>query len=158
MTVGTVRSFDVRTGYGFLKPDEGGVDVLVSICAVERARMAGLDQGQRLSFEVVHDERISRSCAENLRPATEPRIDTALPGEPAVDGRRAVGLTIGRPNTDRAREKQLRRIAERQGWRLRSRRGVYSLTDRTVSAAPDFRLSAEDVEFALARDRMEALG
>jgi CspA family cold shock protein len=53
-------------GYGFLKPDDGGVDVLVSICALERAGMASLDQGQRLSFEVVRDERIGRSCAENL--------------------------------------------------------------------------------------------
>jgi cold shock protein len=66
MTVGTVRWFDVRKGYGFLKPDDGGVDVLVDICALERAGMASLDQGQRLSFEVVHDERIGRSRAESL--------------------------------------------------------------------------------------------
>lgn len=66
MIVGTVQWFDVRKGYGFLKPDDGGVDVLVSICALERAGMANLDQGQRLSFEVVQDPRIGRSCAENL--------------------------------------------------------------------------------------------
>ena len=66
MTIGTVRWFDVRKGYGFLKPDDGGADVLVSICALERAGMASLDQEQRLSFEVVRDERIGRSCAENL--------------------------------------------------------------------------------------------
>ncbi len=66
MTIGTVRWFDVPKGYGFIKPDDGGVDVLVSICALERAGMASLDQGQRLSFEVVRDERIGRSCAESL--------------------------------------------------------------------------------------------
>ena len=66
MTIGTVRWFDVPKGYGFIKPDDGGVDVLVTICALERAGMASLDQGQRLSFEVVRDERIGRSCAENL--------------------------------------------------------------------------------------------
>ena len=66
MTIGAVRWFDVPKGYGFIKPDDGGVDVLVDICAVERAGMACLDQGQRLSFEVVRDERIGRSCAENL--------------------------------------------------------------------------------------------
>jgi cold shock protein len=93
MTVGTVRWFDARKGYGFLKPDDGGVDVLVDICALERAGMANLDRGQRLSFEVVHDERIVRSCADNLRPATEPRIDAALPRGPAVDRRRAVWPT-----------------------------------------------------------------
>ena len=67
MTIGTVRWFGVPKGYGFIKPDDGGVDVLVSICALERAGMASLDQGQRLSFEVVRDERIGRSCAESLR-------------------------------------------------------------------------------------------
>jgi cold shock protein len=92
MTVGTVQWFDVRKGYGFLKPDDGGVDVLVSICALERAGMASLGQGQRLSFEFARD-RIGRSCAENLRPATEPRIDAALPGEPAIVGRRGVWPT-----------------------------------------------------------------
>jgi cold shock protein len=96
MTVGTVRWCDGSKGYCFLKPDGGGADVLVNICALERAAMASLDEGQRLNFEVVYDERIGRSCAENLstpldyRPATEPHIDMAFPGEPAVDGRRAV--------------------------------------------------------------------
>jgi cold shock protein len=66
MTVGTVQWFDVRKGYGFLKADDGGGDVLVSICALERAGMASLNQGQRLSFVVVRDERIARSCAESL--------------------------------------------------------------------------------------------
>jgi cold shock protein len=66
MTIGTVRSFDVTKGYGFLKPDDGGVDVLVSICALERAGMASLDQGQLLSFEVVRDDRIGRSRAVKL--------------------------------------------------------------------------------------------
>jgi len=99
MIVGTVRWFDVSKGYGFLRPDDGGIDLLVDICALERAGMASLIQGQRLSFEVVHDERVGRSRAENLStpldcsPATEPHTDMALPGEPAVDGRRVVGLT-----------------------------------------------------------------
>jgi cold shock protein len=66
MTIGTVRWYDVRKGYGFIKPDDGGVDVLVDVCAVERAGMASLNQGQHLSFEVVRDERIGKSCAENL--------------------------------------------------------------------------------------------
>jgi cold shock protein len=66
MTVGTVRWFDVPKGYGFITPDDGGVDVLVSICALERAGIACLDQGQRLSFEVVRDERIDRPRAVSL--------------------------------------------------------------------------------------------
>ena len=66
MTIGPVRWFDVRKGYGFIKPDDGGVDVLVSVCALERAGMASLDQGQRLSFKVVRDDRIGRSRAGKL--------------------------------------------------------------------------------------------
>jgi CspA family cold shock protein len=64
--LGTVKYFDAPKGYGFIMPDDGGVDVLVTICAVERAEMTSLDQGQRLSFEVVHDQRIGRPCAEHL--------------------------------------------------------------------------------------------
>ena len=78
MTIGTVRWFDVRKGYGFLKPDDGGVDVLIDVCAVERAGMAGLYQGQRLSFDVVYDKRIGKSCADNLGASglqgSEPRL------------------------------------------------------------------------------------
>ena len=66
MTTGTVRMFDVHKGYGLIKPDDGGIDVLVDICAVERAEMSSLTQGQRLSFEIVYDERIGRSYAEKL--------------------------------------------------------------------------------------------
>ena len=73
MTMGTVRWFDASKGYGFIKPDDGGGDVMVEICALERAGMASLDQGQRLRFEVVRDERIGRSCAENLSVCAAPR-------------------------------------------------------------------------------------
>jgi len=66
MTMGTVRWFDVPKGYGLIKPDDGGVDVLVSICALERAGIASLDQGQRVSFDVVRDERIDRPRVVNL--------------------------------------------------------------------------------------------
>ena len=53
MTLGTVRSFDVLKGYGFIEPDSGGVEVLVTICAVERAGLDSLYQGEKVSFDVV---------------------------------------------------------------------------------------------------------
>jgi cold shock protein len=62
MVTGTVQWFEAPRGYGFTKPDSVGVDVVVTICAIERAGMVGLDQGQHLSFE----DRIGRSCAEKL--------------------------------------------------------------------------------------------
>ena len=40
--------------------------MLVDVCAVERAGMASLYQGQRLSFDVVYDKRIGKTCADNL--------------------------------------------------------------------------------------------
>ena len=46
MTIGTVRWFDAHKGYGFIKPDDGGVDVMVDICALDRAGIASLDKGQ----------------------------------------------------------------------------------------------------------------
>ena len=91
MTTGTVRWFDVPKGYGLIKPDDGGMDVLVDICAVERAEMASLTQGQRLSFEIVHDERVGRSYAENLI-ASEirtPPLNAFSPITP-LHGRRAI--------------------------------------------------------------------
>ena len=72
MTLGTVQCFDDPKGDGFIKPDHGGGDVLVSICAVERARMACLTKGQRIQFEVAYDERIGRSCAERLSAVRRP--------------------------------------------------------------------------------------
>lgn len=92
MTTGTVRCFDVPKGYGLIKPDDGGIDVLVDICAVERAEMASLTQGQRLSFEIVHDERIGRSYAEKLI-ASEirtPPLNAFSPITPLHHDRRAI--------------------------------------------------------------------
>ena len=89
MTIGTVEWFDVRKGYGFLKPDDGGVDVLVDVCAVERAGMASLYKDQRLSFEVVYDKRIGECDAQKNLGASgllaRARIDIALPFEPRID-------------------------------------------------------------------------
>ena len=67
MATGTVEWFDVRKGYGFIKPDDDGLDLLVDICALERAGLANLDRGERLSFEFVYNERTRSWRAENLR-------------------------------------------------------------------------------------------
>jgi cold shock protein len=92
MITGTVRSFDVHKGYGFIKPDDSGVDVLVDICAVERAEMHTLKQGQRVSFEIVYNESIGRSYAQNLI-ASEirtPPLNALSPITPLHADRRAI--------------------------------------------------------------------
>jgi cold shock protein len=67
MTQGTVKWFNGQKGYGFIEPDDGGKDVFVHISAVERAGMQGLNEGQKVSFEVTANRKTGKSSAENLR-------------------------------------------------------------------------------------------
>ena len=67
MNKGTVKWFNGQKGYGFIQPDDGSKDVFVHISAVERAGMSSLNEGQKVSFEVVADRRTGKSSAENLR-------------------------------------------------------------------------------------------
>jgi CspA family cold shock protein len=67
MDVGTVKWFNTQKGFGFIQPDAGGKDVFVHISAVERAGMSTLNEGQKISFEVVADRRTGKSSADNLR-------------------------------------------------------------------------------------------
>jgi cold shock protein len=67
MTQGTVKWFNSQKGYGFIQPDDGGKDVFVHISAVGRAGMHSLNEGQKVSFEMVADRRTGKSSAANLR-------------------------------------------------------------------------------------------
>src|SRR5262245_38449822 len=69
MTRGTVKWFNNQKGFGFIAPDDGGKDVFVHISAVERAGMHSLNEGQKVSFELVADRRTGKSSASNLRAA-----------------------------------------------------------------------------------------
>jgi len=65
MTQGTVKWFNSQRGFGFIQPDDGSKDVFVHISAVERAGMNNLNEGQKVSFDVVADR--GKSAAANLR-------------------------------------------------------------------------------------------
>ncbi len=67
MTQGTVKWFNGQKGFGFIQPDDGSQDVFVHISAVERAGLQGLNEGQRVSYEVVANRKTGKSSAENLR-------------------------------------------------------------------------------------------
>ena len=69
MVTGTVKFFNSTKGFGFIQPDNGGADVFVHISAVERAGMRTIAEGQKLSFEIVKDNRSGKSAAENLQAA-----------------------------------------------------------------------------------------
>ncbi len=67
MSTGTVKWFNNQKGFGFIQPEAGGNDVFVHISAVERAGMGTLNEGQKVSFDIVADRRTGKSAAENLR-------------------------------------------------------------------------------------------
>ena len=50
MPTGTVKWFNATKGYGFIAPEDGTQDVFVHVSAVERAGLATLREGQRVSF------------------------------------------------------------------------------------------------------------
>jgi len=66
---GTVKWFNGIRGFGFIQPDDGSKDVFVHISAVERAGMSNLSEGQKLSYEIVHDRKTGKSAADNLATA-----------------------------------------------------------------------------------------
>lgn len=64
MATGTVKWFNPTKGYGFIEPEDGGNDVFVHISAVEGAGLRSLNEGQRVSYEIVTDK--GKASAGNL--------------------------------------------------------------------------------------------
>jgi CspA family cold shock protein len=66
MATGTVKFFNTQKGYGFIQPDDGSKDVFVHITALERAGMRSLNEGQKVTYEVVTER--GKEAAGNLQP------------------------------------------------------------------------------------------
>ncbi|HWM82903.1 MAG TPA: cold-shock protein [Pseudolabrys sp.] len=64
MAVGTVKFFNTQKGFGFIQPDDGSSDVFVHISAVERAGLRSLNEGQKVSYDVLTER--GRPAAGNL--------------------------------------------------------------------------------------------
>ncbi len=65
MASGTVKWFNATKGFGFIMPQGGGQDVFVHITAVQAAGLNGLDENQKVSYDVVMER--GKSAAANLK-------------------------------------------------------------------------------------------
>lgn len=64
---GTVKFFNSMKGFGFITRDDGQADAFVHISAVERSGLSGLNEGDRLEFDIEVDRR-GKYSAVNLVP------------------------------------------------------------------------------------------
>lgn len=67
MSSGTVKWFNATKGYGFIMPEDGGKDVFVHVTAVQAAGLRGLNEGQKVNFDVTMER--GKSSAVNLKVA-----------------------------------------------------------------------------------------
>jgi cold shock protein len=67
MAKGTVKWFNSQKGFGFIQPEDGSKDVFVHISAVQAAGMDGLNEGQKVSYDIVTER--GKSAAANLKEA-----------------------------------------------------------------------------------------
>jgi CspA family cold shock protein len=66
MASGTVKWSNAQKGYGFIQPDDGSKDVCVHISAVEQAGLGGLNEWQKISYDVEQRQQ-GKTSAVNLR-------------------------------------------------------------------------------------------
>jgi CspA family cold shock protein len=67
MPTGTVKWFNAKKGFGFIQPDDASNDVFVHISAVEQSGLGGLNEGQKLSYEIEAGRQPGKSSAVNLK-------------------------------------------------------------------------------------------
>lgn len=67
MANGTVKWFNSQKGFGFIQPEDGSGDVFVHISAVEKAGLRGLDEGQKVSFDITNER--GKNAATNIKAA-----------------------------------------------------------------------------------------
>ena len=64
MAIGTVKWFNTKKGYGFIAPEGGDKDVFVHISALEKVGLSGLDEGQKVEYEMAENK--GKESAVNL--------------------------------------------------------------------------------------------
>ena len=66
MATGTVNWFNATKGYGFIQPDDGSKDVFVHVSDVQRSGLQGLNEGDKIDFELQKGQQ-GKISAGNLR-------------------------------------------------------------------------------------------
>lgn len=67
MATGIVKWFNPTKGFGFIQPEEGGTDVFVHISAVEQSELNGLNEGQKIEYDIQEEK--GKKSATNLKEA-----------------------------------------------------------------------------------------
>ena len=65
MTTGTVKWFNSDKGFGFIAQDGGCADVFAHFSAISASGFRGLDENQRVEFDITQGQRGLQ--AENIR-------------------------------------------------------------------------------------------
>jgi cold shock CspA family protein len=65
MARGTVKWFNSRKGFGFIRPEGGGRDVFIHVSAVEKAGLTSLNEGEIVEYEEISNR--GRTSIENLK-------------------------------------------------------------------------------------------
>lgn len=64
MSEGTVKWFNSQKGYGFIQPSDGSKDVFVYTTTLERAGLCGLNEGQKVSFDLERGQQGKMSATD----------------------------------------------------------------------------------------------
>jgi CspA family cold shock protein len=65
MATGTVKWFNPAKGFGFIEPEDGSKDVFVHVSAVESSGIGTLNEGQKVSYDIVSER--GKTAAGNLK-------------------------------------------------------------------------------------------
>jgi CspA family cold shock protein len=65
MSQGTVKFFNSQKGFGFISQDNGDSDVFVHITALQAAGIDGLNDGDKVSFDI--EENRGKTVVTNIQ-------------------------------------------------------------------------------------------
>ena len=80
---GMVKWFNDAKGFGFIEPEGGGSDVFAHFSAIQMEGFRTLQQGSRVSFELVQGPK--GQLAQNIRPVDAGPSETPSPAESSVE-------------------------------------------------------------------------